>query len=550
MERTRHRNLFNGDWGTFFWAPGLWQPEGGPYSAEAIHRYVDLLADSGVDTFLISPNTQVAWYPSKAVPTALDGYARGDQRWAQWLPGIASETNMTMIDHYLDLQEAGIDWLAEAVKACRARGISPWVSVRMNDMHGAADPAGNPINCPLFADPQYRLKGTTLDPHDPVNPYYQALNYECREVRDYMLSMIRELVMDYAFEGLELDWLRNPTICEPGVSQETTDVMTAWIAEIRALTQARAEQTGRPYVFGMRIPGELSMLRSIGLDVKAVAREGLVDFVNPSNFMQTAWTMPHDRLRAELGDDVAMYGVIELIINDVKGYSPELDEAFSRYPCASAPSLRGNAAGKLVLGADGIEQYNYYAADEDNFPRLCTADNMRADYAAIRDVHDLEALRGQPKHYALETMFCSCWYPSADRPEPLPAILEPQWRRAFMLPMCAEPGNRGLELIVQVVIEKLDGFPGMGVAFNGGWPLFDARPTRELLFSNRPATHHVPEYQAYDYRFNVEEIREGWNEIVLLCGSDRTGSKEGNGNQVKVVGIELAVKPVDTRKNN
>ena len=121
MHLLKHRNLFNGDWGTFFWAPGLWQPEGGPYSARAIHRFVDLLADSGVDTFLISSNTQVAWHPSKAVPTALDGYVRGDERWHQWLPGIATETNMAMIDHYLDLMEAGVDWLAEAIAACRRR---------------------------------------------------------------------------------------------------------------------------------------------------------------------------------------------------------------------------------------------------------------------------------------------------------------------------------------------------------------------------------------------------------------------------------------------
>ena len=60
-----HRNLFNGNSCVHFYNPELWQPEGGPYSAKAIHRYVELLARSGVDTFLINPNAQVAWYPSK-----------------------------------------------------------------------------------------------------------------------------------------------------------------------------------------------------------------------------------------------------------------------------------------------------------------------------------------------------------------------------------------------------------------------------------------------------------------------------------------------------
>ena len=28
MDLAGHRNLFNADWGAFFWAPGIWQPEG------------------------------------------------------------------------------------------------------------------------------------------------------------------------------------------------------------------------------------------------------------------------------------------------------------------------------------------------------------------------------------------------------------------------------------------------------------------------------------------------------------------------------------------
>ena len=38
----RHRNLFNGDTCVYFYNPEKWQPEGGPFSAKAIHRYVDL----------------------------------------------------------------------------------------------------------------------------------------------------------------------------------------------------------------------------------------------------------------------------------------------------------------------------------------------------------------------------------------------------------------------------------------------------------------------------------------------------------------------------
>jgi hypothetical protein len=82
--------------------------------------------------------------------------------------------------------------------------------------------------------------------------------------------MIRELVLEYDFEGLELDWLRNPAICEPNASQATIDMMTSWVAQIRAVTEDKSRQTSRPFPVGMRIPGQLSMLRSIGLTRRQV----------------------------------------------------------------------------------------------------------------------------------------------------------------------------------------------------------------------------------------------------------------------------------------
>ena len=215
----------------------LWQPEGGPYSTKAIQRFVELLSQSEVDTFAISPNTQVAWYPSKAVPTVLDHYTRGDPQWSHWFRSHPPEINIAMMDRYLDLAEAGVDWLAEAIQACRRRAIAPWISIRTNDPHGYLEKwVDNPINSPLFKDPKNRLRGTPLRPGRHADVLWVGLNYEREVVRDYFFSMIHEVVMEYDAEGLELDFLRTPAICEPNASQKTIDTITAWIADIRALT--------------------------------------------------------------------------------------------------------------------------------------------------------------------------------------------------------------------------------------------------------------------------------------------------------------------------
>jgi len=65
----------------------------------------------------------------------------------------------------------------------------------------------------------------------------------------------------------------------------------------------------------------------------------------------------------------------------------------------SAALLRGNAAGKLALGADGLCQFNFFIAESD----WCLDFGMRTDYGDLRGLDDLESLRGKPKHYTLST---------------------------------------------------------------------------------------------------------------------------------------------------
>ena len=502
MKLKNNRNLYNGDFGVFFWNSEMWQPEGGPYSAKAIHRFVDLLADSGVDTFLINPNSQVAWYPSKAIPTVLDHYVRDDPS-----IGLADVWWTTdLLNPALDLKEAGVDCLAEAIGRCREREISPWISIRMNDPH-----LGHPyLQSPLYQDGQ--------------------LNYERQEVRDYYFSLIREVVEEYDSEGLELDWLRSSTCCPSPASQQNVDMMTAWFSDIRALTEAKARRTGRRFPLGMRIPGDYKRMREIGIDVDVLVKDGLLDFICPTSFMHTSWAMPHDRLQAEFGEDITIYGVTELMLNELMVYSKELDKTTTPCVCASAPALRGNAAGKLVLGADGIQQYNFFCADQTR--KFHNVPGMKGQYPALRNIHDLEALRGQSKHYSISSDLRG-WSGEFDLPTPLPVILEPDGQHVFALPMCAEPEDQGLELIVQIVVEKKESLPVIGVRFNASSSSLDASVTDELLFPNGPAEHHLSKYQAYNYRFDVSGIVEGWNECVVF--------NEGNESN-RIVSIELAVK--------
>jgi hypothetical protein len=264
----------------------------------------------------------------------------------------------------------------------------------------------------------------------------------------------------------------------------------------------------------------------------------LIDFIAPTNFMQTTWDMPHDRLGKELGDKITIYGVTELMINGMPGYSPKLGKSGERDISANAAVLRANAAGKLVLGADGIEQYNFFVADanrtwpwgDERVPGLY------GDYSALKGITDPDFLRGQPKHYALSSLDHPSNSPPFDLTEPLPVVLAPDSRQRFALPMCAEPGDRGLQLTVQVIVEKKDNIPGLGVSFNESWPNFSGQETEKLLFPSGPFTHIPPSCNAYNYQFHVASIVDGWNELVVFS----RGNRQSNA-PCRIIGIELAV---------
>lgn len=485
MKPSQNRSLHNADCNTFFYHPEQWQPEGGPYSAKAIHRYVDQVADLGFDTFVMNPNGQAPLYPSRALASSLDGYTRGDVDFFRDPAHPARSQRLASIwDLYLDLLKAGVDWLAEVAKACRARALSPWLSIRMNDMHDR-DAPDSPPNGPLFRDPEYRLSGRMPQETDGLNPVLAGLNYEKQGVRDWRLALIREVVQEYDYEGLELDWLRRPICCEPNPTQETIDMMTAWFAEIRDLTRSQGEKIGKPYYFGMRSLPCLGQMRSIGIDVRASARGGIIDFVTASNIHQGTWDIPFDRLRRELGPDVALCGVINAEPNWLWAFEPKSGNRAIRRMHRTPELVRGNAAAQLAAGADGIVTFNFFLEVDTTRPE----DARRHHYEAYRDIADLEALRGQPKQYALNTMRDGkAILPNEEFPEQLPALLLPRWRRAFHIPMCAEPADADLALVVQVVVERPDTTPSIGVSINGSWPSFDGEETSELLYPCAPRT--------------------------------------------------------------
>ena len=121
-----------------------------------------------------------------------------------------------------------------------------------------------------------------------------------------------------------------------------------------------------------------------------------------------------------------------------------------------------------------------------------------------------------------------------ETPEQVPAVIDPRNRHEFRLSMCAEPA--GAKLYAQVVIEKPAGAVRLGVSFNGAWPTFESRQTRQMLFSVGALTEFSDALMAYTFPLDASAIRDGFNTVTVLNNTKTPPTV------VKVMSVELAVK--------
>jgi hypothetical protein len=197
-----------------------------------------------------------------------------------------------------------------------------------------------------------------------------------------------------------------------------------------------------------------------------------------------------------------------------------------RYMAASAPILRANAAGKLAMGVHEIEQFNFFCTDQPNIPGL------RADYGALRGVHDLAFLRGKPKHYCLSAPSgrpSSLW----ETPEQVPAVLDPKNRREFRLAMCAEPGRYEAGGASCDRTHRRSR-RGSGSASTSPGRASRAVKTQDMLFPVGPYTQFTETYTAWEFELPSSAIREGWNTVTVINNTKNPPAP------VKVVSLELA----------
>ena len=269
----------------------------GTIKPERLDQIVDALADSQVTAMLICCCSQNTTHDTKAPgwKTFCNGFdpAKGnDQPFFGDIPEESRRVALRKSAHNQRvLLDAGVDPVGRMVDRCHTKGISPWISIRMNDIHDAPY-TKSPLHSPFWKEHHEYWRYP-----DRFNGWYdRCLNYALQPVRDRMMALIREVCDRFDIDGLELDYNRFPAYFREGEEIDQGKVLTEWMAEVRAVVHAAAEKWKHPIWLAARVPARPEVSMGIGLDAVTWAKRGLIDHLIVAPFVYTTdFDVPVDR---------------------------------------------------------------------------------------------------------------------------------------------------------------------------------------------------------------------------------------------------------------
>jgi hypothetical protein len=200
-----------------------------PSAEKDLRQWVDELAHAGVDTFIQEAYTQ-GWTT----------YWRSDRFEYDRRPQHR---------RFLPLLDAGIQPLDVLIEQSHKRGMEFLAGIRINDNHGHVSvKQGVGAGAKFLIDhPEWQLRET------PPGAYYKLstpLDFTFREVRDYLFSVIEELVRRFDVDGLELCF-RDHAYFPPGKGRQSQPLMTELVRRSHDLWAGKAPPGKSDYCWAL-----------------------------------------------------------------------------------------------------------------------------------------------------------------------------------------------------------------------------------------------------------------------------------------------------------
>jgi hypothetical protein len=324
--------VINEDNSHFF---GSRQPE--DMTLAGLHSFVDQYAGSAVTHLFLCTNAMRASF-------------RSSSRDAIWDPVDGKEPDGRWPQNAKRLHQAGLDPYHVWIERCREKGLSPWISMRMNDIHSVNEPDNYMHSAFWRNHPEFWRV-----PNGSASPWQnRAMNYAHAEVREHQMAFVRELLERYDPDGLELDWMRFGHHLTPGHEREEGRLLTEFVREVRSLITEWSEKRGHPILLAVRAPAHPDAAAGLGMDAVLWAEEGLVDLIVPCPFWTSSdFDIPVELWHEQLGDAAEKVAI-----------APGLEHNARPWPGGQAvandlASARGFAASAHHRGAENLYLFNW-----------------------------------------------------------------------------------------------------------------------------------------------------------------------------------------------
>ncbi len=343
-----------------------------------LEAFVDQYVGTGVTQIYFCPNGMKANYASKV----MDPIWQGVDEDAYW------PTAKRFLQNTRTLHERGINPYAHWCKYTREKGLSPWLTVRMNDVHFTDQPNAYTLSSFWKSRPDLRRVEDTVHSYADM-----ALDYEKPDVQAYYLALIQELLELTDPDGIELDWMRFVYHFKAGRERFGQEALAAFLFKVRALTKRFAAQRGHDISISVRVPNHLATARGLGLDAVAWAKAGLVDQIVLSQFFSTVdHEVPVEVWKEALGANAQRVKVAVCADMNIRS-GPSQPSVHPR-----AAFYRGWAAAALHRGADRLYLFNYQYLHDSQ--RQGVSVEERAEYGALlKEMASPGSLASGPRHY-------------------------------------------------------------------------------------------------------------------------------------------------------
>ena len=302
-----------------------------PVEEHDLRRWVDILADSGVDMF----NQEI--------------YSQG---WtAYWKSETIAYDQRIQHRRFLPMIGSGSQPVEVLIDQSHHRGMIFIAGFRVNDNH-AYQAKGQGVGIAKFIEehPEWTLKGF------PDQPYYklsEPLDFTFQGPRDFFHSVIEQAVTRFDVDGIELCF-RDHGYFPHGTGRERKDLMTELVRRIRATVDSAGQEKGKKLLIGARVFSTLDECLFLGLDVPTWTSEGLVDYLSPQDTMYADFNAPYHEFAAlTRGYKCMLYPAT------LPWTSNRARNRLRQIPLSSANS-RAMAHTFYGAGADGISIYNHF----------------------------------------------------------------------------------------------------------------------------------------------------------------------------------------------